>query len=238
MYRKLDPEKVEQTIFELVERIGYRFPGSGLEKVCHELLAVSQETRQRSEWIGKPNLPLRIATAVVVVLIVVVIVEALLAISWQGKFGIGEVVPVIEAGLNVLVLVGAAIFFLLTVEARIKRKRALEAMDELRALAHVVDMHQLTKDPGLLTREDAGRQMSTMQLTRYLDYCTEALSLIGKAAALYAQHFNDEVVLAAVNEIESLTSGLSRKIWQKIMILQGGGLASAGSSGGPTSSHM
>ncbi len=36
---------------------------------------------------------------------------------------------------------------------------------------------------------------------------------------LYAQRFDDPVALAAVNEIEALTSGLSRKIWQKRMIL-------------------
>jgi hypothetical protein len=45
------------------------------------------------------------------------------------------------------------------------------------------------------------------------------LSLIGKLAALYVQKFDDPVALAAVNEVEELTTGLSRKIWQKIMIL-------------------
>ena len=45
------------------------------------------------------------------------------------------------------------------------------------------------------------------------------LSLIGKVAALYAQRFNDPVALSAVDEIEDLTTGLSRKIWQKIMII-------------------
>jgi len=37
--------------------------------------------------------------------------------------------------------------------------------------------------------------------------------------ALYVQKFDDGVALSAVNEIEDLTTGLSRKIWQKIMIL-------------------
>ena len=45
------------------------------------------------------------------------------------------------------------------------------------------------------------------------------LSLTGKIAALYVQDFEDGVVLAAVNEVEDLTTGLSRKIWQKLMIL-------------------
>ncbi len=45
------------------------------------------------------------------------------------------------------------------------------------------------------------------------------LSLIGKLAALYAQSIPDSVVMQAVNDIETLTNGLSRSIWQKIMIL-------------------
>jgi hypothetical protein len=37
--------------------------------------------------------------------------------------------------------------------------------------------------------------------------------------ALYAQNFKDPVVLSAVNELESLATGLSRKVWHKVMIL-------------------
>jgi hypothetical protein len=37
--------------------------------------------------------------------------------------------------------------------------------------------------------------------------------------ALHVQHFHDPVTLAAVNEIETLTTGLSAKIWQKITLL-------------------
>lgn len=45
------------------------------------------------------------------------------------------------------------------------------------------------------------------------------LSLTSKLAALYAARFNDSVVLQAVDEVEALTTGLSSKIWQKIMML-------------------
>ena len=61
--------------------------------------------------------------------------------------------------------------------------------------------------------------MTAFQLTRYLDYCSELLSIVGKLAALYAQSLPDSVVVAAVNDIETLTTGLSRKIWQKIVQL-------------------
>jgi hypothetical protein len=124
-----------------------------------------------------------------------------------------------------VVFLGAAIAFLVTLENRVKRGRALSAINELRALAHIIDMHQLTKDPEwVLGRgEPTGvlppRQMSRFELSRYLDYCSEMLSLTSKVAALYIQDFDDEVALAAVNEVEDLTTGLSQKIWQKLMIL-------------------
>jgi len=42
------------------------------------------------------------------------------------------------------------------------------------------------------------------------------LSLTGKVTALHLPRLDDPTGVAAVNEIEDLTSGLSRKIWQKI----------------------
>ena len=131
----------------------------------------------------------------------------------------------LEAGINDLVLIGAAIFFLGTLEGRIKRRRALRALHELRSIAHIIDMHQLTKDPERTTGQTPAtessptRRMTPLELGRYLDYCSEMLSLTGKVAALYVQQFDDSVALQAVNEIEDLTTGLSSKIWQKLMIL-------------------
>ncbi|HXT52832.1 MAG TPA: hypothetical protein VN811_17460 [Thermoanaerobaculia bacterium] len=43
--------------------------------------------------------------------------------------------------------------------------------------------------------------------------------MISKVGALYVQRFQDPPTMAAVDQLETLTSGLSRKIWQKIMIL-------------------
>ena len=55
---------------------------------------------------------------------------------------------------------------------------------------------------------------------RYLDFCSEMLSSISKVAALYVQDFPHPVALTAVDEVETMTTGLSRKIWQKIDILE------------------
>ena len=62
--------------------------------------------------------------------------------------------------------------------------------------------------------------MTPFQLSRYLDYCSEVLSLAGKIAAVYIQRFDDSVVITAVIEVEDFTAGLSKKIWQKVLLLE------------------
>jgi hypothetical protein len=132
----------------------------------------------------------------------------------------------IDAAMNIAVLAGAALFFTISLEDRIKRRRSLRDLHVFRSIAHVIDMHQLTKDPGTLlghgqaTASSPKRTMTKYELTRYLDYCSEMQSLTGKLAALYAQNLPDPVIIDAVNDIEELTANFSRKIWQKISILE------------------
>jgi len=224
MYRSLDSEKIVNTIETLSRRIDERFPDSGLGNVCRELLTIAGESQERSAWFAKTQWPLRIITWVLLIVMAGGLAVILTHAAWpSGGFELVGLVQGLEAALNITILLGAAALFLATVEVRIKRKRALKAIHELRALAHVIDMHQLTKDPERLRTRDTvsspKRTMSGSELIRYLDYCSEMLSLIGKIAALYVQTFDDPVALGAVNEVEELTNGLSRKIWQKIMIL-------------------
>ena len=225
MYRSLDSEKIIGTIETLSRRIAERFPGSGLNRVCEELLTIAGESQSRIAWIGKPQRSLRVITGLLVAIIVGALILVLANASWpQNGFDLVVLVQASEAGLNIFLLLSAAILFLVTAETRIKRRRALKAIHELRALAHVIDMHQLTKDPERLslrtdTPSSPKLNLTPAELGRYLDYCSEMLSLIGKLAALYVQKFDDPVALAAVNEVEDLTTGLSRKIWQKIMII-------------------
>jgi len=229
MYRSLNPEHITRTIAQLRDRIQERFPGSGLGKVAEELQQIGNEAVARSQWIARPLLPLRIGIGLLVALLAAVTLLALAKLNvtkmWES---FSDFVQAIDAGINDIVFIGIAIFFLVTLEGRMKRRRALKAIHELRALAHIIDMHQLTKDPevilsgGPATKSSPKRAMTTFEMSRYLDYCSEMLSLIGKVAALYAQRFNDPVALSAVDEIEDLTTGLSRKIWQKIMLINQG----------------
>lgn len=230
-HQELDAEKILETIQKLSTRIEQRFPGSGLLGVSEKLCEVAHRTQARADWITKPNLFLRTGIGVLFVLLIVLIAGAVTSFTVNvNKPTIWQFLQSLEAGINDIVLAGVAVFFLFTLERRLKRRRALKAIHELRALAHIIDMHQLTKDPDRLAWQKHGiikmqkTDLTPFKLTRYLDYCSEMLSLVGKLAVLYVQRFNDPVVLTAVNEIESLSTGLSRKIWQKLIILHGGNL--------------
>jgi hypothetical protein len=149
-------------------------------------------------------------------------------IDWRAIIRHADAVGIaegLESIVNLLLLAFGAIWSVLTLEQRLKRRRALREFFEFRSFAHVIDMHQLTKDPTVVlsaaarTPSSPERQMSEFELSRYLDYCAEMLALISKLAALYAGRLQDREVVAAVNEVEELTSNLGRKIWQKIMIV-------------------
>lgn len=225
-YRSLKPEQIVETTRKLGDRVSERFPESGLTAVCRELLTVADKAAVTAEWIDRPILWLRIIVVVLLIVVLAVLVAAFAGLSVRMHIdSISDLVQAVEAAINDLIFVGLAIFFLVSWENRIKRRRALRAIHELRSMAHIIDMHQLTKDPerimntGGNTASSPVRKMTAFELTRYLDYCSEMLALISKIAAIYVQRFHDPVTLAAVNEMEDLTAGLSRKIWQKIMIL-------------------
>ncbi len=228
MYRSLDAEKIVETVRTLRDRIKERFPDSGLGRVSEDLLHVAEKAASTADPITRPLLPLRIAIGVLVVLFLMMLgwiawhMRAMKISTQVDRFT--ELFQGLDAALNMVLLMGGGILFLFTTEVRIKRNRALKRLHELRSLAHVVDMHQLTKDPetilnrGPRTASSPRRTMTRFELSRYLDYCSEMSSLIGKIAALYVQRYDDPVVLNAVDQIEDLTGSLSRKAWQKIMI--------------------
>ena len=222
--------EIIKTVATLQQRIGERFPNAGLYCLCGQLLDVSNQAAQRTAVIAKPILWIRIlGYTFALALLAMIVTLALLAIQTFGlkenDLGFADFIQTFDAAINGCIFVSAAIYFLLSLERRIKRRRALDAVHELRSIAHIIDMHQLTKDPERVfrnwqsTKNSPRETMTPFLLGRYLDYCTEMLSLTGKIAALYVERFDDDVAFDAVQEVEQLTTGLSRKIWQKIIIL-------------------
>lgn len=226
-YRMLNPDRIIETQRRLQQRIAKRFPGSGLSEVAEEVLRVTTEAAERADEIRRPHLKLRIGIGLVLVIALGIAVAVCLSVRMTSSLDQAtDLVQFMEAALGIVVFLGVALVYLVTLETRVKRTRALRALHELRAVAHVVDMHQVAKDPEGLLRRGAVASPAPEQTTRtlfdlnrYLNYCNELLAIISKVAALYVQEFPDTQTVSAVDQIETLCSDLSRRVWQKIMIL-------------------
>ena len=225
-YRSVNPDLLHGTICRLEERIGRYFPQAGLREVARELVAISDVAVRTSRHIRQPIYLLRVPIWVLLVaLLGLMVLEVWTVGRWGEISSVEEFVQVLEATLGAIFFLAALVAFLLSLETRWKRARALDAIHELRAIAHVVDMHQLTKDP---TEPNLGearmlpddRPLTPEEFVRYLDFCGEMLSLVSKIGVLYVQHFPDDVAVGALDEVESLTNGLSRRMWQKITFLR------------------
>lgn len=225
-YRTIDATRVIATAELLEARIADRFPESGLRKVAVELIALSRDIAREARHLEAPIRWLRVMTLATILVGILVIGFVMTILSFDRiDTGAFDFVQGIEATLNTILLVGLGMITLTQMEIRVKRRKVFAGLHSLRSMIHVIDMHQLTKDPAALSHDftpsvhSPKRNLSSADLSRYLDYCSEMLSITGKVAALYAQSVDDDVVVRAVNDVENLGTTLSRKIWQKIVMI-------------------
>lgn len=210
MYRSLDPDKIVSTLEQLERRINERFPHAGLGKVCGELTGIARASRAEAAELQRPHLLLRGLSALVILLGLGLILGLATLIRVGNVTGdLYDILQGVDAAFNVALLSGGALLFLVTLEGPWKRGQALGDLNELRSIIHVIDMHQLTKDPSALekpldTPSSPLRQLDAYALTRYLDYCSEMLSLSAKVAVLYAQSTNDPVVIEASSDLQQI----------------------------------
>lgn len=228
VYRRLDGEMVAGTAVKLADRVAERFPTSGLAGVADELARSARQAGKQARALTRPYYGLR-------TLLFLIVAGGLGAQAWAARMVDWSTVlrandpvaltPVIESAVNLALLMGAGAWFLLTLEERLRRSRVQTWLHRLRAFAHVVDMHQLTKDPTVIlnpgprTPSSPDRSMTRFELARYLEYCAEMLALTGKLAAVMAGESSDHVIIAGASDVENLCTDLGRKVWQKIMIL-------------------
>lgn len=224
---RLESEKVRDTIYQLTLRIHDRFPSSGIFDICSKLYGVSKETEEIVAAIARPIAVVRLVAGALILTFIAAIVFLLLGHPVDEELSVFSMIQTLEAGGNLLILIGLAVIFLWSWERRVRRGRVIANLNRLRDIAHVIDMKQLTKDPDGLaqvsrpTTNSPKRKLNAFELGRYLDYCTEMLSLTSKLGYLYVAKFPDTEATDAANDLETLCTSLSRKIWQKIMILRG-----------------
>lgn len=225
MFYTLDPQKIIGTLEALVRRINERFPGSGLETVGGQLTEIARLTSARADALAKPNYTMRwIIGLVLFGGIALLAWLAWLAHDLETSTELTNVMQGIDSATSLLIVLGGGALYLSTFEGRWRRDHAMKGLHELRSIIHVIDMHQLTKDPSAFgaprTAASPDRPMTTWQLLRYLGYCSELLSLASKVAALYAEKIRDPAIVDAVGDVERLTANLNQKIWQKIELIQ------------------
>jgi len=219
-------EEIEKTIYRLYLRINDRFPDSGLANICNKLHEISLETNNTLQWIVKPNYPIRILVCFIITGIISATILSISSIHFSlVTINISDFIQMFGSAMEGTAIAAAALIFIITFENKRKRTKIISSINRLRCIAHVIDMHQLTKSPdtlkktGMSTSNSPKRELSTFELGRYLNYCSEMLSLTSKLGFLYIQKFPDPVATDAVNDLEALATGLSRKIWQKIIII-------------------
>jgi hypothetical protein len=239
LHEPLEAPAVRETVVELHDRIAARFPQRGLLAVCGDLLLLVDEVQSSS---GQTHRRIRTARLASRIVMVAVLAGTAFALVVAGRDALSQgiasldLLPLIETTINDIVFAGIAVFFLWSFPERVQRGHLLDLLHQLRSTAHIIDMHQLSKDPEQLkasyarTRASKPLGMNRDEMERYLDYCSEMLSLVGKTAALCAEESRDNVVLETVSRIEDLTVGLSRKIWQKISNLPPGDPVGGGSA--------
>lgn len=227
MYHELQISHIVATLRRLHQRICERFPESGLSKVAAELLKIAEETGPILERQRRPHRFIQFAAAAIILLLLAIPIAGL---AWRGLPALEirdlpTALQVLESAIQDVIFLGLALYFVFTLETRLDRRGSLRELQRLRNIVHIIDMHQLTKDPEHLISPDMrtpsspARMLTHFEMSRYLDYCTELLSLSSKIAAVHLQAVNDPVVLSGVSDIEVLSSSLSNKIWQKINVI-------------------
>lgn len=233
-HNRLEPEIVLRELERLERRIRERFPNRTLGDTCREIIDTARVTARRVERACRPNFWLRGALGVVMLGVFagfVFLARKLGPALWAGMTANGAsadpaaTAQALESAVNLGILGGLAVWSLASLEARLRRRFVLRHLHELRRFAHVIDMHQLNKDPIAIANPSAAtasspvRDMTEYDLARYLDYCSEMLSFVGKLAALYSEDTDDAETIAAAADVETLTTNLGRKVWQKITMM-------------------
>src|SRR5207249_7120973 len=121
---------------------------SGLSQVSAELVLLADEAFECVAYIRRPNWPIRAAVGAAIMVMISVLALGALSIQLPGRVDrLSELVQLLEAAINDTIFLAVAVYFLVTLEARVKRRHALRSLHQLRSVVHIVELHQLTKDP-------------------------------------------------------------------------------------------
>jgi hypothetical protein len=147
-YRALNPACIIETAETLEQRVAERFPDAGLRRVAAELVSLARDIAAAAVALEAPVRWLRVLIAAVLSAGLLILVFVAASLSYDRiSTGAFDFVQGVEAAMNTMLLAGLGLLALIRIEERFKRKRVFAGLHELRSVIHVIDMHQLTKDP-------------------------------------------------------------------------------------------
>ena len=213
---RLDPSRIIKTAENLAQRIGQALPGSNLHELAEELVRIARDTDRRVQQASQPIVAIRFASvsAIGASLLGLWYLVNRIDVPWEFK-NITDLFEAADAGFNLLVVVAGALWFFITLESRLKRKKALEFIQELREFIHVIDTTQLYYTPELYNHEHANPSYAQRFDHTYLLLCSQMIALITNLAALYTRGAAGDSIMRAASEVEMFGAALTDKLYSK-----------------------
>jgi hypothetical protein len=209
---RLDLNKIIATAKNLTDDIHARLPQTSLAKLADELLQITEATEDHLQRANRPIIAIRVSTSLAAVLGLLGMSYLIHHLKTRWEFGtISEFVEGTDAGFNLILILAGALWSLLTLESRIKRKEILGSIEELREFVHVIDLTQLYYTPELYRARRDNPRSSRILDDSYLLFCTQMLGVLGNLASLYTRGGAGDSILRAASEVEMLAIAISTK---------------------------
>jgi hypothetical protein len=218
---RLDPAKIILTAEHLAQRVSSRFPDSTLAGLAADLAEIARETDERARLARRPNRLIRGAgwlAGALGFLGLWFFIGRIQTHLIDAKMEFGTVTDLFEsadAGFNILVALAGALWFLVTLEARVKRKQALEHIGELLEFIQLIDVTQLYYTPELYKSNFSPDSAQSRFDHTYLLFCNEMLGLIGNLAPLYTRGNMDDAVWRATSDVVMLANAIEGRLFAK-----------------------
>ena len=219
---RLDAAKIIETAKNLGEDISLQLPGTNLAVLAQELAVLAVATEERGGQARRPFLAIRALSALAISLVLFALWYLARHIHARWEFGtINNLFDALNTGFNLLVLLAGALWFCVTLEARIKRKEALGFIEELREFAHVIDVSQLYYTHDLYRSRHEDQHDKPAFDETYLLHCTQMLGVISNLAPLYTRGATGDSILRAASEVQMLALAIISKHLAKAEAVRG-----------------
>lgn len=218
---RLDPARIIQTAEHLANRVSIRFPESTLAGLAANLADIARETDARARLAREPDRMIRGAgwlAGIVGLLGLWYFIGRIQThlVNANLEFGtVTDLFEVADAGFNILVALAGALWFLVTLEARVKRKQAMEHIGELLEFVQFIDVTQLYYTPEFYKSNGSPDSAAGKFDHTYLLFCTEMLAVIGNLAPLYTRGNMDDAVWRATSDVLMLANAIEGRLFAK-----------------------